>query len=107
MPAIPENIKARFAELAVQAESIPLIGDHDAPYTDGSEFHMWATCALNLVLGVFGKAHFQRLDDCVKEASTLSLRLRFLDACRGSFLGAKSDADDNFIPFDADINISH
>lgn len=99
MPAITDSIKARFAELAAQATRIPLKGDQDDPYANGPEFHAWANSALNLVLGVFGKdsPHYQRLSEHVTEASRTYVALRALDACRGSFLGAKSDADGDYI----------
>jgi hypothetical protein len=99
MRTIPDSIKARFAELAVQATQIPLTGESDDPYADGPEFHAWAASALNLVLGVFGEEspHYQRLNVHVKEASRTFIALRALNACRGSFLGAKSDADGDHI----------
>ena len=99
MPTIPENIRARFAALAADAARIPLNGDHDDPYADGPEFHAWAASALNLVLGVFGKdsPHYQRLSDHVTEASRTLVALRTLDACRGTFVGAKNDADGDHI----------
>lgn len=99
MSTIQDNIKARFSELATQAAKVPLKGDHDDRYADGPEFHAWAASALNLVLGVFGKdsPHYQLLNEHVTEASRTFLALRSLDACRGSFLGAKSDADGDYI----------
>lgn len=99
MPTISDSIKARFAELASEAMRIPLKGDSNDPYADGPEFHAWAASALNLVLGVFGtdSPHYERLNTHVREATRTQGALRALDACRGTFLGAKSDADGDYI----------
>jgi Domain of unknown function (DUF4145) len=99
MPTISDAVRTRFAELATQATRIPLKGSSEDPWADGPEFHQWAASALNLVLGVFGQSspHYQRLSELVTSATRSFVKLRALDACRGTFLGAKSDADGDYI----------
>ena len=99
MASITENVKARFAQLAEEAQRIPLQGDSADPYADGPEFHAWAASALHLVAGVFGEEspHFKQLSAHVQEAARTYVDLRGLNRCRGAFLGAKSDADGDYI----------
>ena len=99
MPTVAQSVKARFSELAAQAERIPLKGDRDDPYAEGPEFHAWSASALNLVAGVFGKdsPHYQQLNAHVVEAARTYVDLRGLDRCRGAFFGAKSDAEGDHI----------
>jgi hypothetical protein len=99
MPSIAENIKARFSELAKEAERIPLKGDRDDEYADGPEFHAWAASALHIVAGVFGKEspHYQQLSMHVTEAGRTFVDIRNLDRCRGAFLGANRDAQGDFL----------
>lgn len=100
MQTIAKQIKSRFTQLANEAEQIPLRGDHDDSYSDGPEFHAWAASALSLIHGVFGNdsPHFNRLNSAITKASENTfVPLSRLDACRGVFLGAKSDVEGDFV----------
>ena len=106
MVKVHEQVTTRFAELAKQAEQIPLIG-RDLPQASHQQFYSWATSALNVIRGTFGKdsphyMHFEAELSMIEHNHVWSERL---DAIRGVFLGAKSDVDGGYL-FDLQASIS-
>ena len=99
MQIIPQQIKARFAQLAADANQIPMRGDSSDRYSDGPEFHTWASSALSIVQAVFGKTspHFDHLNAAINIAKGSYITERQLNGCRGAFLGAKNDVDGDFV----------
>lgn len=73
--------------------------DSDDPYADQQAFYAWISSALNVIQGVFGKAspHYERLNAEVETIHHNYVSERRLNACRGIFLGAKSDVDAEFV----------
>jgi hypothetical protein len=98
MTTIQEQVVRRFGELANQANSIRVVGG-SAPYADFQSFYTWVSSALNIIQGVFGKdsPHFVRLDAEVSRVQNNYVPERQLHACRGIFLGAKSDVDGGYL----------
>ena len=94
MSAIQEHVIARFAELAAQADKIP-VGGRSGDLVDDKAFHAWAGAALNALHGVFGATspHYVRLESALSRISENYVQERTLEACKGIFLGAKSDVD--------------
>ena len=91
------QILHRFQELATQATSIQTSGNPER--ADAQSFYAWVASALNLVRSVFGEQspHFVRLNAEVTQTQNNYVSPRHLDACRGLFLGAKSDAEGGYI----------
>ena len=98
MTTIPEQIAKRFDELAVQANGIRVVGN-DSRYADSQTFYTWVSSALNIIQAVFGKdsPHFVRLDAEISRVQNNYVPERQLQACRGIFLGAKSDVDGGYL----------
>ncbi|MES2886223.1 MAG: DUF4145 domain-containing protein [Pseudomonadota bacterium] len=98
MSIIPSTIKARFAQLELDGGKIPLRGNSEEAWTEGPEFHAWASSALNIVEATFGKQspHTLRLRSTIDAATGGWISLTKLDICRGCFTGAKSDVDGNY-----------
>lgn len=92
-----EKILKRFEELAAQAAAIRLSGTNIQ--ADAQQFYAWVSSSLNLIRSVFGEAspHFIRLNAEVVQTQNNYVSPRHLDACRGIFLGAKSDAEGGYI----------
>lgn len=93
MAPIQEQVTKRFVDLAKQAQQIPLQGSesgsgHAAP----QQFYEWATSALNVIQGVFGKdsPHYVRLEAEMARITHNYVSGRQLDACRGIFLGLRT-----------------
>lgn len=101
MATIQDQVKLRFVQLAEQANNIPLHrGIHSSTNTaDQASFYAWASSALNLVQGVFGKdsPHYERLHVEIDGISNNYIDEKHLNACRGLFLGAKSDVDGGYL----------
>jgi hypothetical protein len=98
MTTIPEQIAKRFDELAVQANGIRVVGN-DSRYADYQTFYTWVSSAHNIIQAVFGKdsPHFVRLDAEISRVQNNYVPERQLQACRGIFLGAKSDVDGGYL----------
>lgn len=98
-PTMPshEDIHRRFQELAAQATAIRTSGNPER--ADAREFYAWVSSSLNLIRSVFGEAspHFARLNAEVTRTQNNFIGHHHLDACRGIFTGAKSDAEGGFI----------
>jgi hypothetical protein len=96
MAQIQEQVTKRFEDLAKQAQQIPLVNNsHAAP----QQFYEWATSALNVIQGVFGKdsPHYVRFEAEMAVIDNNYVYDRRLDALRGIFLGAKSDVDGGYL----------
>jgi hypothetical protein len=94
--ALEERIIARFSELGAQAQKLPLrTASMGVPSAQAEPFYAWISSALNLIQGVFGKEspHYERLQSEVSSIKNNYVDQRQLEACRGIFFGAKSDAD--------------
>jgi hypothetical protein len=97
---IQEQIKLRFEQLAEQTQKIPMPPGYPIlPDESIAPFYAWASSALNVIQGVFGKdsSHYQHLETELVFISGNTLSLSRLEACRGIFLGAKSDVDGGYI----------
>lgn len=101
MTTIQEQVKLRFVQLAEQAQKIPVHrNSHSNVSTaDQTSFYAWASSALNLVQGVFGKdsPHYERLHAEIDRIVNNFIAEKHLNACRGLFLGAKSDVDGGYL----------
>jgi len=99
MATIQDQVRTRFDQLASEVENIPLGGDDVFPYADATRFYAWASSALNVVQGVFGKTspHYERLNAEISGIANNCVYPERLNACRGTFLGAKSDVDGGFV----------
>jgi len=97
MPKVQDNILRRFEQLAAQAQQMPMRASSTSSlqFAESQPFYEWASSALNLLQGVFGKnsPHYERLNFEISRISNNRIDERHLSACRGIFLGAKSDAD--------------
>jgi len=98
MPTIQDQVLQRFEQLATQAKQIPLRSggqSSGSSHADAQAFYTWASSALNLLHGVFGKdsPHYEQLQTEIARISNNYVTERHLNACRGVFFGAKSDAD--------------
>jgi hypothetical protein len=98
MPSIDENIKQRFAQLAEQGSLVPVAG-RDSRSADAEAFYAWAASVLHLLHGVFGpeSPHFVSFENELKAISNNYVTERHFQACRGIFLGAKSDVDGGYL----------
>lgn len=98
MTNIHEQVVARFAQLAAQAGSISVRGD-ESEGADPQAFYAWAASALNVIQGTFGNKspHYNRLETEVASIDRNYVTQRKLLACRGLFLGAKSDIDGGYL----------
>jgi hypothetical protein len=96
MPALQAQVIQRFAELARAAEEI-LQQDHGS--SEPQTFYAWASSALNLLHGVFGESspHYVRLHAEISAINSNYISDRQLRACRGTFLGAKGDAEGGYL----------
>ena len=100
MPSIPQNIIARFDQLAKQGASIPVRGnDHGQLWAVNQDFYAWSSSALHLLYSVFGKdsPHYERLKAEVERIQGNYIPEDQLRACLGIFFGAKSDIDGGFL----------
>jgi hypothetical protein len=99
MPQIQEQIIKRFDDLAKQAQQIPLQGEESNCRAAQQHFYEWATSALNVIQGVFGKEspHYVRLDAEMSRIEHNIISKRQLDACRGIFLAAKNDVNGGYL----------
>ncbi|MFI5398901.1 MAG: DUF4145 domain-containing protein [Candidatus Binatia bacterium] len=106
MSKIQEQVVKRFAELAAQAQQIPL-RDREQPWAEPEPFYAWAASALNVIQGVFGKEspHYLRLESELSSVKNNYVSERQFKACRGIFLGAKSDIDGGYL-FDVQTTFS-
>lgn len=98
MSVIQDRVVKRFAELASQADKIP-IGGRSGDLVEDKAFHAWAGAALNALHGVFGSTspHYVRMENALSRISENYVHDRTLEACKGIFLGAKSDVDGGHI----------
>ena len=98
MSAIQDHVVKRFAELAFQADEIP-VGGRSGDLVEDKAFHAWAGAALNAMHGVFGSSspHYVRMESALSRISENYVHDRTLQACKGIFLGAKSDVDGGHI----------
>ena len=93
---IHEQIKLRFDQLAQQAQTLPVHTlKNTSQVADVQPFYVWASSALNVIQGVFGKesSHYEHLNTKLTLVTNNYVSKDHLDACRGIFLGAKSDVD--------------
>jgi hypothetical protein len=92
-----EQILQRFRQLASEAAAIRTSGSPE--HADAQSFYAWASSALSLIRTVFGESspHFVRLNTELNQTNNNFVGPRHLDACRGIFMGAKSDADAGFL----------
>jgi hypothetical protein len=99
MTSIKDQVKLRFYQLADQANKISLYQGAYGMYADQQSFYSWISSALNLLQGVFGKdsSHYERLHAEVVRITNNAIDEYHLNACRGIFLGAKSDIDGEFL----------
>ena len=101
MATIQDQVKLRFVQLAEQSNKIPLNMSprSNIKTADQASFYAWASSALNLVQGVFGKdsPHYERLHVEIDRISNNFIEEKHLNACRGLFLGAKSDVDGGYL----------
>lgn len=97
MPKVIESVSARFAELAIQANHIPLesIPGSGTPRAQAEPFYAWAASAHHAIEGVFGKqsSHCARFEAEMGRITGNFVYREKLEALRGIFLGAKSDVD--------------
>lgn len=96
MTTIPDRIKLRFQQLAEQGQTLPLVRlDAYRSHAEAQPFYTWASSAMNLVQGVFGKdsPHYERLYFEITQINNNFVPYDRLKACFGIFLGAKSDID--------------
>ncbi|HJX31434.1 MAG TPA: DUF4145 domain-containing protein [Thermodesulfobacteriota bacterium] len=108
MVMIQEQVKRRFEDLSKQAQQIPLQGNQEiGRYAAPQAFYAWASSALSVIQGVFGKdsPYYVRL-----ETETAGIHGNYvsedqLGACRGIFQGAKSDVDGGYL-FDLQTSFS-
>ena len=108
MPSIPQNIIARFDQLAKQGSSIPVRGrDPNQQWAVNQDFYAWSSSALHALHSVFGKdsPHYERLKAEVERIQGNYIAEDHLRACLGIFLGAKSDIDGGFL-FDLETAVS-
>lgn len=98
MTVIQDQVVKRFSELAAQASHIPVQGN-ESRHAEPQAFYAWAASALNVVQGAFGKdsPHYIRLEAEMSAISRNFVSERHLQACRGIFLGAKSDIDGGYL----------
>ena len=91
-----ENLKARFAQLATQAQPLRVEdsgdGFKDVP---AQAYFAWAMSALNAIKGALGvnSPHFVAMEREIAGIAHHSVGQNKLDKTRGIFLGAKSDVD--------------
>ena len=100
MTPIQDQVKLRFEQLAEQAQKITFYrSSNNINRADPQSFYAWASSALNLIQGVFGKdsPHYERLQAEVARISNNYINEDHLKACRGVFLGAKSDVDGGYL----------
>jgi|GEM_PF-3872343 len=99
MTPIQDQVKLRFEQLAEQAQKIPFVRTDYSHCADQKSFYAWASSALNLIQGVFDKdsSHYERLHAEVARISNNYIDEDHLNACRGVFLGAKSDVDGEYL----------
>jgi hypothetical protein len=95
MATIQDAVKKRFNELAEQAQNITMLKGYSQKIADHKLFYTWASSALNLIYGVFGKdsPHYERLYAEINGITNNYISEFHLNACQGLFLGAKSDVD--------------
>jgi len=100
------KLQKRFAELLDVGDRIPLQG-RDSRFAEPQAFYNWSGSAINLLHGVFGETnpHYLRLRDELSRIGNNYIDERQLNACRGMFLGAKSDFDGGFL-FDVKRSIA-
>jgi hypothetical protein len=101
-----EKIKVRFDELADIASRIPYAG-RESRSAEAQPFYTWAASVLNLFHGVFGtqSPHYLRFNAEMSVISNNYVSERQLQACRGIFLGAKSDFDGGYL-FDIEKSVA-
>ena len=99
MNSLQVKILERFEQLAKQADKISMLGQHDSHYADPQPFYAWAASAQNLLHGVFGSSspHYVRFDSELKTIDSNYVNERRFQACKGIFLGAKSDVDGGYL----------
>lgn len=107
MTRIPERIVKRFAELAEQVKGIAIQSPGGYQKANPEQFFAWSSSALHLLHGVFGKnsPHYEQFNASISNVKGNFVDPQQLDACRGIFLGAKSDVDGGFL-FDLQTTIS-
>ena len=105
-PLIQNDLSKRFAELATQAEAVPLRGK-DRDIASEKHFHAWAVSALHVIQTAFGKKspHSLRFEEELSKIGQNYVYARQLDIFKGIFLGAKSDIDGGYL-FDFQSAIS-
>ena len=99
MALVPEQIAKHFDELANQANGIRIVGSSNTRYAEYQSFYTWVSSTLNIIQAVFGKdsPHFVRLDAEISLVQNNYVPERQLQACRGIFMGAKSDVDGGYL----------
>jgi hypothetical protein len=108
MVMIQEQVKRRFEDLSKQAQQIPLQGNQEiGHYAAPQAFYAWASSALNVIQGVFGKnsPYYVRLETEIAGIHGNYVSKDQLEACRGIFQGAKSDVDGGYL-FDLQTSFS-
>ncbi|HJR72483.1 MAG TPA: DUF4145 domain-containing protein [Luteimonas sp.] len=106
MSQIQAKIQKRFDELIEVGSRIPLVG-RDAANADAQAFYTWAASVLSLFHGVFGpeSPHYTRFNNEISVIQNNYVTERMLHACRGIFIGAKSDFEGGYI-FDIERSVS-
>ena len=106
MSQVQAKIQKRFDELLEVGSRIPIVG-RDSRSADPQAFYTWAASVLSLFHGVFGSQspHFTRFNNEVSAIQNNYVTERMLHACRGIFIGAKSDFEGGYL-FDIERSVT-
>ncbi|WNF47266.1 hypothetical protein RHP75_02175 [Pseudomonas sp. SG20056] len=98
MSHIQVKVQQRFDELLAIGARIPLLG-RESHSADTQAFYTWAASVLSLFHGVFGtnNPHYTRFNNEMSAIQNNYIPERALQACRGIFMGAKSDVEGGYI----------
>jgi len=106
MSQLQAKIQRRFDELLEAGNRIPLVG-RDSRSADAQAFYTWSASVLSLFHGVFGSQspHYTRFNNEISAIQGNYVVERMLHACRGIFIGAKSDFEGGYL-FDIERSVS-
>ena len=98
MSQIQEKIQKRFDELLAVGNSIPIHG-RETNMADPKAFYAWSASVQSLFYGVFGtkSPHYTRFNSEISVIQHNYVSERMLSACRGIFMGAKSDFEGGYL----------
>ncbi len=98
MSQLQAKIQKRFDELQEIGNRIPFVG-RDSRNADPQAFYAWAASVLSLLHGVFGSqsSHYTCFNKKISVIQNNYVTERTLHACRGIFIGAKSDFEGGYL----------